>query len=846
VQREFLALVSLHHGHRNKTPSETFGIVENGSPWQNAELPIDALIEHVLAGKAWTACQLAAGKRNASNAGASNLIVLDIDGDLSLDAFWAGSFAARHCLLTYTSCSHNPDGEHRFRALFPCEQHDDLQLHRAIYQQLIAALGFAPKDASGEKPERLWFGNTNAEIRFGGGELLSWDLIERAREEQAAAAKPRPATPRTHSSADIGKESQQAAWIILNLLRSSVDGDYSGGYWTSLLLNAAATGSIEVQEAFLEWHSRGHHAKTQKHIERRLNSRVSQSPEDGFKGIRAKAKDQYGDSWQQELPEDLRFGGGSTGAQPPTVLMRARSAADIAPAGGTISFSQKPAATVPDVVPTAAALEQLASRASIMQTSAKAAQAVGSSNAQTTPAAHIRQLINLIYWLKVENIHRGPGADALLSEEEAEDQIDEYTSELLAYPVFTRQPERIELKLLQEFRRQHGVTRRSRSSIKARHLYDATDTDREPMIGNLMARGCSYILYAKQGVGKTKLAFLLCRSALGTPGHSRFLDFQSVPQPVWGNQRVLYIASDGDDNAGADLRRYSDSMRQRDAQWLNFFDVIDGNQENKAARWRIDLFDLHLLSTILDEAAAAGTPYRLVVIDSLKAVAPDGKRVGDQIITDYVDLVNSICSPRQVTVLYVHHQAKEGDNAQGAAGLLEMVHGVFRLKEENGQSFFCVDKTRLDERGRREIPYQICPNGDLKIATYAADEDANDQGEELILRAFQQHYDKHLQRVAHLHKTDLSRSYKGINKDDFMLLLRGAGPTHSSWRSIRNVVDIINQMIKDGSLKRLKNKQAAIAGADPFTQVTTEQLQISPQTQQADQQGERPDDLPGW
>ena len=446
----------------------------------------------------------------------------------------------------------------------------------------------------------------------------------------------------------------------------------------------------------------------------------------------------------------------------------------------------------------------------------------------------------------MENIHRGPGADALLSEEEAEDQIDEYTCELLAYPVFTRQPERIELKLLQEFRRQHGVTRRSRRNLKQRHLYDTTEPDRELMIGGLMARGCSYILYAKQGVGKTKLAFLLCRSALGTPGHNRFLDFQSVPQSVWGKERVLYIASDGDDNAGADLRRYSDSMQQANAQWLNFFDVIDGNQENKATRWRIDLFDLNLLSTMLDESAAAGKPYRLLVIDSLKAVAPDGKRVGDQIITDYIDLINSICSPRQVTVLYVHHQAKEGDNAQGAAGLLEMVHGVFRLKEDNGQSFFCVDKTRLDQRERREIPYQINPNGDLNVAAHAVDEDTNDQGQQLILRAFQQDYDKHLQRVAHLHKTDQSRSYKGINKDNYMLLLRSAGGSHPSWRSIRAVVDIVNQMIKDGSLKRLKNKQVAIAGADPCTKVTTEQLQLKPAPAQSQQQEDEPGDLPGW
>jgi KaiC/GvpD/RAD55 family RecA-like ATPase len=841
VPGEFLALVSLHHGHHNKT-NENFGVVENSCPWQSAELPIDALIEHVLAGKAWTACQLIGGKRNADNASASNLIVLDIDGDIQLEAFWANNFAGRHCLLTYTSCSHNPDGEHRFRALFPCQQHADPALHRAIYQQLIDALGFQPKDASGEKPERLWYGNTNAQVRFGAGEPLSWDLVERARDElnaeQARRLAPRPQA----TEQDQQLDNERAAYCLQHLLRPSGDGEFND-YWAPLLNAAAATGSEQVRQAFFDWHHRGHHGKSQRGVEKRFDKAGTKiTAGQGAGQILAAAKQQLGSDWWRQLPEHLWFGGGGGGsaAKPPTVLMRARSATDIAPAGGAIS--------IPDTVPSAVALHQLAAKAQPTQLmSARPALEQAANHSLDTPAtsaARMRELIILIYWLKIENLHRLPEGDQLLTETEAEDQIDEYTSELLNYPVFNRNSEKINLKLLSVFREQHGLSRRSRRNLKPEPLFADEEQDPEPLIGNLMALGCSYVLYARQGVGKTLLALLLCRAALGTPGHNRFLDFEPVPPQVWGSSRVLYVASDGNLQAKSDLRRYARAMNQQDSQWLtSYVDVLAASDKNNATRWRIDLFELHLLATSLDAAAAAGTPYRFVVIDSLKAVAPDGVRVGAQEIVDYVDLVDGICSPRKVTVLYIHHQAKEGDHAQGAAGLLEMVHGVFRLKQEEGQRMFCVDKTRLDPRGNREIPYRIGPQGDLSVSAHVADAE-DDQGRELILKAFQRHYEKHVMRVAHLHKTDPSRSYSGISKSDYLLILRSEGATHSSWRNSRALDDIIRTMVKEKSLRRLKNQQVAIANAEAFTQVTSQQLQLKATAAAAEP--EEDDDLPGW
>lgn len=844
---EFRAFVATHSRHRNKSPKdhEQWAAINAAAPWVDRELNPLELAEWIQQGLAWTACHLGGRSHSEDSVVASNLIVLDIDGDLTLEAFWAIPAVQRHCLFTATSCSHTPE-EHRFRALFAVEAHEEVDLHGAIYDLWVDRLGIQLKDNCGRKPERLWYGNDRAELRYGGGEPIPWDLVEQARDNLKAARAALPRTSPTNPE-DLALDLRRAVVCFEQLLRPSVDGDFSGGYWKELLLAAAATGDEAVQQAFLQWHHRGHHSKTQTQVKRRLQrSRSRMTPGEGAGKILKLAKEQHGQLWWRLLPQELWYGQGGGGLTPPTVLGRSRSFSDIAPLG---------ASRTPDVVPSTAELEKLASRAhtplGVSPSLDPGSPPIPPAQPVSPPAstaARIRQLIELVYWLRVENIHRGPGANTLLSEEEAEDQVDEYLSELLSFPIFNRRPEKIESKLLQVFRQQHGLCQRSRRNLKPEHLFSEEDQDPDALIGNLMALGCSYILYARQGLGKTRLALLLARAALGTPGHNRFLDYEPVAPSSWKSQRVLYIASDGNLQAKPDLRRYARGMGQEGAEWVDYLDILNANQGNKATRWRIDLYELHLLAELLDKAAEAGTPYRLIVIDSLKSVTPDGVRVGSQEIVDYVDLVDGICSPRNVTVLYIHHQSKDGDGAQGAAGLLEMVHGVFRLKEQDGQSIFCVDKTRLDRRGNREIPYKITTTGDLKITAGISDQSADDQGRELILRALQQHYEKHLKRVAHLHKTDPLRAYGGVTKSDALILVRAAGAAHPSWRNSRAFADLIGKMVKEGSLRRLKNNQVAVAGAEAFTQVTSEQLQLNRHGSAASQEEEQEDidDLPGW
>ena len=854
---EFRALVSLHHGIHNKS-----GANLSSSGWQPAELPVDQLVNHIAGGKAWVGCTLGDGRRCEESAGPANLIVLDIDGDLTLAEFWAKPFAQRHCVFTITSCSHlqatekNPEALERFRAVFACETHDDVALHTAIYHLMLSCLGLTLVDNSGEKPERLWFGNDQAIIQFGAMALLPWDLIEGARELKSQQAV-------SHAAAiDTVVDDQDLArcdYVLRNLLPASAHGGGDLGYndYWQVVLNAAASAGDVLHDAFVQWSSTGDHGK-----EERLNSRRWRGA--GRKStplkILALARQLLGEGWWRQLPKHLWYGAAGRTVPVPILsvaipIEKIHSQSIAAPdPGGSVSFPPK-ASTVAADQPEAPLLDISPANFEAARRSMEASKAAaGASVPGQNLAARIGELIALIYHLKVEGIHKLPEGDFLLTEAEADNQVDEYISELMTHQVFNRNPEKITSKLIAYFREQHGVEVRSKRNLRPEGLFDDGNIEPTPLIPGLISEGCSYILYAKQGAGKTTFALLLARAALATPGHNRFLDFEPVPSRYWKQSRVLYIASDGDIQAKGDLKRYAERLKQQNEEWANKqLRIISATTVNKATRWRIDLYEMHNLALTLDEAKEAGTPYRLVIIDSLKAVLPGGVRVGQQEITEYVELVDSICLPRGVAVLYIHHQSKESDTAQGAAGLLEMVHGVFRLKKnDDGQHLFCVDKTRLDPRGSREIPYKIDNQGPLKVAAHAEQPDDLD-GRIMIAAAFQDHWQKHQMRVAHLPLTALEREYKGIPKSDYLLYLRSLGYRHDAWRTQRALFDIIGGMVKRGELRRLKNQQVAIAGSEGFTTITSTQLQLK-QTEEPAPAGDDDDDLgdlgeltvPGW
>jgi hypothetical protein len=81
-------------------------------------------------------------------------------------------------------------------------------------------------------------------------------------------------------------------------------------------------------------------------------------------------------------------------------------------------------------------------------------------------------------------------------------------------------------------------------------------------------------------------------------------------------------------------------------------------------------------------------------------------------------------------------------------GISEMVHGVYRLTRREGRPVFEVRKTRLDDRGSRDIYYRL-DGGVLSADTNFTPEDeklkalAGVQLEEDIMATYRRHKDDH-------------------------------------------------------------------------------------------------------
>jgi len=840
VSREFLALVSLHHGHHNKTPADRFGGVESGSPWCAEELAIDALLGHVLAGKAWVGCQLQGGKRNAAAAGASNLIVLDIDGDLNLEAFWANSFAARHCLLTYTSCSHNPDGEHRFRAIFPCEVHSDADLHRAIYQQVLDALGFAPKDASGEKPERLWYGNDKADVRFGAGEPLSWDLVERAKDALAAELARRSAPRPEATEQDQQRDNERAAYALQHLLQPSSDGEFNS-YWSPVLNAAAATGSEQVREAFLDWHHRGHHSKSQKGVEKRFDKAGTKiSAGQGAGQILSFAKQQHGSEWWRQLPEHLWFGGGGAGAKPPTVLMRARSAADIAPAGGTVSFSKETTAAVPNTVPSAGELQKLAARASIMQTSAKAAAAQTSEPVELTLADKLRRL----YMLRAYGILQ-TGDDLEETPKSTRAFLDrELLGEVLGHPGYCNQPSEVERDLLKMFRNEHGLEDNAYDEVEGCRL-TGTDLPRPRwLIPGFLLVGGEHVLYAKAGVGKTTLALHMVRAVTGDPELDNFLDSGPLNNHhLWQQSQVIFIGTDMYRSAKEMTSAYLSDFQLAGLDFLKQVEWWFEQTKPKRPGWVLCLKDLIKLYNTLQGASAAGAPVTAVFIDSMKAVCPDHLLVGQQGFKDYIKLVREICGEFNAALIWVHHSSADGSRAQGISRITEGSDANLHLKRDDKTKQISLDVEKIrggGVKGRARTLYinpfkhipQLLPNPE----EIPAEDNLQEIKASMVLEVLAAHFKQH--RLLNMTSSAqyIEKNYLGMKigqiSDELKKRFSGSASMSKSTllRTLNN--------LKDAG--RIGTK-----GSNSYCLPPHFQLDL-PDQQELSTDGEDTDYLPGW
>jgi predicted P-loop ATPase len=274
--------------------------------WSNVLVNVEWLMGWVQAGYGWCATHFHDKHRKSDNAAGSNLIVIDFDGDTSLQKFWDAPTAKEWCIATYTSASHT-DSEHRFRALFPLgKELETTAQHRGAYwlivNRLLADLGLKElKDNCGQKPERLWYGNQNAVVQYNDGAVVPDFLLTDIDYDE----------PAEFNSSDCEEiDIRRCKWLLQEFLRPSEDDEYES-YYVPVMAACAGVGQVLFDD-WVDWVIRGHHGEKEENIRpfkwRGLGKYA------GHTKLYSLAKKQD-PNWTRQLPPDLRFGaaGGAFG-----------------------------------------------------------------------------------------------------------------------------------------------------------------------------------------------------------------------------------------------------------------------------------------------------------------------------------------------------------------------------------------------------------------------------------------------------------------------------------------------------------------------------------------------------
>ncbi len=284
--------IAVHKSCKNKES-------QPAKSWQNINEDLDWLLGWVQKGYGWCATHFVDRHRKADNANGSNMVVIDIDGDTTLARFWSTDTARKWCAATYTSSSHS-EQEHRFRALFPLPKTlTSTAEHKGAYwlivNRLLAELELQElADNCGQKPERLWYGNTKTlqqkNLEFEPvPEFLLQDI---AYEETNFVA-----------SDVTDQDIKRCTWLLENFLRPSEDGEYET-YYVPVMASCAGVGE-PLFEPWVEWVLKGHHGEKPENTEpfkwKGLGNYAGPSTLYGL----AKRQDP---DWARKLPSNLRFG----------------------------------------------------------------------------------------------------------------------------------------------------------------------------------------------------------------------------------------------------------------------------------------------------------------------------------------------------------------------------------------------------------------------------------------------------------------------------------------------------------------------------------------------------------
>ena len=287
--------IAVHKRCKNKQNPEK---VSKG--WSNIYEDLEWLLGWVEHGYGWCATHFNNRHRKADNANGSNLIVIDFDGDTTLEKFWECDTAKQWCAATYTSSSHT-EQEHRFRAIFPLEiELSSVGQHKGAYwlvvNRLLAELELEKlADNCGQKPERLWYGNTNTLIQRNDGALVPEFLLKDIDFEER---------PTNFTASDLSDQDlERCKWLLENYLKPTEDGEYES-YYVPVMAACAGIGE-PIFDAWVNWVLKGHHGQKEENIKPFKWKGLGNFS--GHTTLYSLAKKQD-PQWTKALPDHLRFG----------------------------------------------------------------------------------------------------------------------------------------------------------------------------------------------------------------------------------------------------------------------------------------------------------------------------------------------------------------------------------------------------------------------------------------------------------------------------------------------------------------------------------------------------------
>jgi hypothetical protein len=284
---------SIHPIIRNKPPTWEPAFADD---WAERKGSLETLKGFISQGYAFIPAAMTSAHRSTAAFGYADLVVVDIDHGLTIEQFRSHPLASSAAWV-YTTCSHRPGEQERFRVIFRLPWRiDDPDLYKATVTLLSRSLG---GDRSCTDPCRLFYGNDQAEHPIWNPDaVLPESIIDDARTE---AGRTRVQYDRATAHYD-DNTIRQAVFVLEQVLEPTSDGERDRFIRTTA---AAASAGEPLFQAWSDWASRGHHGSGK-------NSR--QANEKFFRGFHGRstlatlfflASEQNPD-WRKALPEELR------------------------------------------------------------------------------------------------------------------------------------------------------------------------------------------------------------------------------------------------------------------------------------------------------------------------------------------------------------------------------------------------------------------------------------------------------------------------------------------------------------------------------------------------------------